>query len=193
MQSFLFVRHGETEDNRRGVRCGGDRDVPLTDRGVAAARAAAARLKDSGPSCGLVIAGPLQRTAVTGALFADALGVPLEERGWLRERALGAWNGLPIEDTRRWFAEGRTPPGGESEEDFAARVLTGLTRLSGLPDRRPLLVGSKGVGRVLLHRLAGEPGVELGNCEIVEFVRTTKDTGADSGWRCRRTVEIDIG
>lgn len=192
MQSFLFVRHGQTEDNLRGVRCGGDRDVPLTPRGIAAARAAAARLRTAGPVCGLVIAGPLQRTLVTGSLFAEALGVPMEERGWLRERALGAWNGLPIEDTRPWFAEGRTPPGGESEEAFADRVLTGLAHLAGLLNRRPLLVGSKGVGRVLLHRLAGEPGVELGNCEIVEFVRT--GAGPPAGdWRCRRAAETASG
>lgn len=172
---FLFVRHGETEDNRRGVRCGGDRDAPLTQRGVADARAAAARLRAaldaSGAGCGLVIAGPLERTRVTGALFAEALGATLEERDWLRERALGAWNGLPIADTRPWFAEGRAPPGGEADADFTARVMAGLAEIEDRLGRRPLLVGSKGIGRVLLHRLTGEPGVELGNCAVVAFER----------------------
>lgn len=180
-ERFHFVRHGQTQDNTRGVRCGGDRDVPLTEQGIADARAAAARLADSGCPCGLVIAGPLQRTAMTGALFAEALGVSLVERAWLRERTLGDWNGLPIEDTRSWIAEGRTPPGGESEEAFAARVLAGVADLAGVLAERPLLVGSKGIGRVLLHRLAGQPAVELGNCEIVAFERIATDR-----WRCDR-------
>jgi len=196
-EGFLFVRHGQTQDNVLGVRCGGDRDVPLTGRGLADARAAAARLCESGRPCGLVIAGPLQRTAVTGALFAEALRVPLLEREWLRERTLGAWNGLPIEDTRAWFALGRTPPGGESEAAFAARVLAGVAGLADVIARRPLLVGSKGVGRVLLHRLAGLPGVELGNCEIVAFERVAGGAGDALPpdhwrWRCVRETEADL-
>ncbi|HYG91312.1 MAG TPA: histidine phosphatase family protein [Azospirillum sp.] len=179
-EGFHFVRHGQTQDNLRGVRCGGDRDAPLSERGLDDATAAAARFAEAGVPCGLVIAGPLERTAVTGALFAKALGVPIIERAWLRERALGAWNGLPIDETRAWFAEGRTPLGGECEETFAARVLAGVAELDAVLKERPLLVGSKGVARVLLHRLAGRPGVELGNCEIVEFERV-----APEHWRCR--------
>ncbi|SMH35975.1 histidine phosphatase family protein [Azospirillum agricola] len=191
--SFHFARHGQTADNLRGVRCGGDRDVPLTDAGVAQARAAAERFRKSGAPCGLVIAGPLERTAVTGALFAEALGVPLAERGWLRERALGDWNGVAIDVTRPWFAAGRTPPGGESEEDFAARVLAGVAELEDVLERRPLLVGSKGIGRILLHRLAGRPGVELGNCDVVGFARGAGPDAPPDGdgaerplWRCDR-------
>ncbi|BAI75125.1 phosphoglycerate mutase (plasmid) [Azospirillum sp. B510] len=183
---FHFVRHGETDDNRRGVRCGGDRDVPLTDRGLEQARAAAERFRRSGRPCGLVVAGPLRRTVATGALFAELLGVPLVRRDWLRERGLGEWNGLSIEQTRPWFAAGRTPPGGEGEEVFAARVLDGVDDLADGPDgllaRRPLLVGSKGIGRILLHRLAGRPGVELGNCEVVAFTRPPAPPGGR--WRC---------
>ena len=174
-EGFHFVRHGQTQDNLRGVRCGGDRDVPLTERGVADAGAAAERFAASGRPCGLVIAGPLQRTIVTAALFAAALRVPVVTRNWLRERTLGSWNGLPIEDTRAWFAEGRPPPGGEAEEAFAARVLAGVAELGGVLAERPLLVGSKGIGRVLLHRLAEQPAVELGNCETIGFERIAPD------------------
>ncbi len=31
--NFYFVRHGVTDLNFRGLRCGGDLDVPLTDIG----------------------------------------------------------------------------------------------------------------------------------------------------------------
>ncbi|PWC64320.1 phosphoglycerate mutase [Azospirillum sp. TSH7] len=197
---FHFVRHGETEDNRRGVRCGGDRDVPLTDRGIEQARWEAERFRQSGRPCGLVIVGPLQRTAVTGAVFAETLGVPLLRRDWLRERSLGEWNGLAIDLTRPWFAAGETPPGGESEGAFAARVLDGVDELAngpaGLLARRPLLVGSKGIGRILLHRLAGRPGVELGNCEVMAFTRLSAPPGGPGWWRCdpvERPLEARAG
>lgn len=170
-EGFHFVRHGQTSDNLLGVRCGGDRDVPLTARGHADAEAAAERFAQTGRPCGLVIAGPLQRTKSTAAPFAAALRVPVVTRAWLRERTLGAWNGLPIAETRAWIAEGRTPPGGEAEEDFAARVLAGVAELGRVLDDWPLLVGSKGIARVLMHRLAGRPGVELGNCAVVRFTR----------------------
>lgn len=171
-EGFHFVRHGQTPDNVAGVRCGGDRDVPLTERGLADAVAAAERFAGSGRPCGLVIAGPLQRTAATAAAFAAALKVPVQTRPWLRERTLGAWNGLPIADTRAWIAEGRTPPGGEAEEEFAARVLAGVADLGGVLGAWPLLVGSKGIARVLLHRLSGRPGVELDNCAVIGFALT---------------------
>ena len=197
---FHFVRHGETEDNRRGVRCGGDCDVLLTDRGIEQARREAERFRQSGRPCGLVIVGPLQRTAVTGAVFAETLGVPLLRRDWLRERSLGEWNGLAIDLTRPWFAAGETPPGGESEGAFAARVLDGVDELAngpaGLLARRPLLVGSMGIGRILLHRLAGRPGVELGNCEVMAFTRLSAPPGGPGWWRCdpvERPLEASAG
>ena len=40
-QPFLFLRHGQTESNRRKV-IGGSTDDPLTEEGMAQARAAAA-------------------------------------------------------------------------------------------------------------------------------------------------------
>lgn len=171
-EGFHFVRHGETSDNLAGVRCGGERDVPLTDRGHIEAETTAVRFAEAGWPCRLVIAGPLRRTTATAAPFAVTLRVPVVTRAWLRERALGDWNGLPIADTRSWIAEGRTPPGGEAEEVFATRVLAGVAELGRVLDEWPLLVGSKGIGRVLLHRLAGRPGIELHNCAIVRFSRT---------------------
>jgi len=194
---FHFVRHGQTLDNLHGVRCGGDRDVALTGRGLAEARAAALRFRRSGRPCGLIVAGPLSRTRLTAELFREELGVPVVEQDWLRERALGAWNGLAIEGTRPWFEARLTPPGGESEEVFTRRVLAGLSGLVGLLPQAPLLVGSKGVGRILFTLLARQSFVELGNCELVAFDRVDgQDDGEASRltgdrpehwtWRCSR-------
>ena len=129
---FHFIRHGQTLDNLHGVRCGGDRDVALTEHGLAEARAAALRFRHAERPCGVIVAGPLHRTLVTADVFSDVLKVPVVQRNWLRERALGTWNGLAIAATRPWFEAGLPPPGGESEEAFTRRVIAGLTDLTGL-------------------------------------------------------------
>jgi probable phosphoglycerate mutase len=62
-----------------------------------------------------------------------------------------------------------TPPGGESEDQFNARVALALEHLRPHLDRRPLLVSSKGVGRILNGLLGGQDRMTIGNGEIVEF------------------------
>jgi probable phosphoglycerate mutase len=64
---------------------------------------------------------------------------------------------------------GVTPPGGESEEQFESRIALAFEHLRPVLDRRPLLVSSKGVGRVLNTLLGGTERMNVGNGEIVEF------------------------
>jgi probable phosphoglycerate mutase len=64
---------------------------------------------------------------------------------------------------------GVTPPGGESEDQFNARITLALENLRPHLDRRPLLVSSKGVGRVMNSLLGGTERMSVGNGEIVEF------------------------
>ena len=71
-----------------------------------------------------------------------------------------------------------TPPGGESEDDFQRRIEMGRENLRPHLDRRPLLVSSKGVGRVLNGLLGGQGRMQVGNGEIVEFA-VGRDHGAN--------------
>ena len=178
---FYFIRHGQTVDNERQVRSGGDREVDLTAGGLAQAQAAAACFAATGRRCGLIIASPLRRTATTAGLFAEALGVPVLYQDWLRERALGDWNGLAIAETQPWLKAGQTPPGGESEDVFTQRITHGLASVSRFLPDQPLLVGSKGVGRILFKILADGLTVEVGNCEIIEFSLYQRDEVALPG------------
>jgi probable phosphoglycerate mutase len=95
--------------------------------------------------------------------------VPVEVEPLLSERRLGQWNNRPIAETEEQLAARVTPPGGESEEEFAARVGLALEALRPYLDRRPLLVSSKGVGRVMNVLLGGQGRMQVGNGEIVEF------------------------
>ena len=62
-----------------------------------------------------------------------------------------------------------TPPGGESDDAFVIRVAHALRRVKPRLAERPLIVGSRGVGRVL-GELVGLPDrLELGNGVVAEF------------------------
>jgi len=119
---------------------------------------------------GVIIAGSLIRTRQTASIISGVLGtVPVEVEPLLNERRLGQWNKRPIADTEEMLKQGVTPPGGESEEQLKARVALAFDHLRPYLERRPLLVSSKGVGRMLNAILGGTDRMAVANGEIVEF------------------------
>ena len=168
--TLYFVRHGITEPNFRGFRCGGDLDIPMMDIGCDQAYLLAKQIDKMNLHIGVIIAGSLLRTRQTASIIAGVLGdAPLIIEPLLNERRLGEWNNRPIADTEELLARKVTPPGGESEDEFSARVSEALERVRPYYDRRPLLVSSKGVGRVIHRLLGGQERMQVGNGEIVEF------------------------
>lgn len=167
---LLFARHGATAPNLAGLRCGGDFDVPLAEAGRGQARALAARVAALRPVPGLIVTSGLARTRETAQIIAGALGgIEIVIEPLLAERRLGGWNLLPVAETQPWFEAGFLPPGGESNGEFVARITRALRRVLPLLPRRPLLVGSRGVARVL-GELTGMPsGRSVGNAELVTF------------------------
>lgn len=168
--AVLFVRHGETAYNRQHVRCGGDVDIPLTETGEAQARAAAAQLRGLPDSIDAIIASPLQRTRRTAEIIQQELGFgPLVFHDGLIERRMGEWNGKSIADTQPLLDAGEPPPGGECEAAFRQRVRGTLLDILGRGGRLPLLVASKGVGRVLGILTGSGPSGPAGNAEVIRF------------------------
>ena len=176
--TLFFVRHGITEPNFRGFRCGGDLDLPLMDIGCDQAYLLAKQIEKMNLRIGVIITGSLIRTRQTASIISGVLGnVPIEIEPLFNERRLGQWNNRPIAETEELLAAKVTPPGGEAEDDFQRRVSAGLDNLRPHLARRPLLVSSKGVGRVLNGLLGGEGRMQIGNGEIVEFA-VARDHGA---------------
>ncbi|HUL95676.1 MAG TPA: histidine phosphatase family protein [Usitatibacter sp.] len=168
--TIYFVRHGITEPNFRGFRCGGDLDLPMMDIGCDQAYLLAKQIEKMNLRIGVIVAGSLIRTRQTASIISGVLGtVPVEVEPLLNERRLGQWNNKPISETEEMLSRGVTPPGGESEEQFEARIALGLDNMRQHFDRRPLIVSSKGVGRVLNSLLGGTERMTVGNGEIVEF------------------------
>jgi 2,3-bisphosphoglycerate-dependent phosphoglycerate mutase len=176
--TLYFVRHGVTEPNFRGFRCGGDLDLPLMDIGCDQAYLLAKQIDKMNLRIGVIITGSLIRTRQTASIVSGVLGnVPIEIEPLFNERRLGQWNNRPIAETEELLAAKVTPPGGEPEAEFERRVAAGLDNLRPHLDRRILLVSSKGVGRVLNALLGGQGRMQIGNGEIVEFA-VARDQGA---------------
>ena len=168
--TLYFVRHGITEPNFRGFRCGGDSDLPMMDIGCDQAYLLAKQIEKMNLRIGVIVAGSLIRTRQTASIISGVLGtVPIEVEPLLNERKLGQWNNRPIAETEDMLKRGVTPPGGESEEQFTACVALAIEHLRPYLDRRPLLVSSKGVGRVLNAIFGGTDRMAVANGEIVEF------------------------
>ena len=168
--TLYFVRHGITEPNFRGFRCGGDLDLPMMDIGCDQAYLLAKQIERMNLRVGVIVAGSLIRTRQTASIISGVLGtVPVEIEPLLNERKLGQWNNRPIAETEEQLRSRVTPPGGESDEQFEARIALALERLRPVLERRPLIVSSKGVGRVMNNLLGGTERMTVGNGEIVEF------------------------
>ena len=170
---LAFVRHGATQPNLDGQRCGGDLDVPLTDIGRAQARAAGLHIAQLGLPIRLIVSSGLLRTDETAAIIASQLGaVPVITLPGFVERHLGQWNRRLIGESEPWISSGLTPPGGESNSDFLGRIQAAVRAL--LPcwpeaPGRPLLVASRGVARAL-GELTGRPfSSHLANGQMDHF------------------------
>jgi len=179
-RSLLFIRHGETDYNRRQVRCGGDIDIPLTAQGEAQARQAAKDLQDAsrntllkaGEAIDAFFVSPLQRTRQTADILHQSLGLscPMILHEGLIERRLGAWNGLTLAETQPLLDAKTPPPGGEAEDVFQGRIRNCLMDILRQPYHLPLLVGSKGVARMIGLLADGDmPRGPAGNAKIMRF------------------------
>jgi probable phosphoglycerate mutase len=167
---MILVRHGATAPNLAGLRCGGDLDVPLTELGRRQAEHAALCIREFGTPVGVIFASHLQRTHETAQIIGHVLGgVEVVIEPAFTERHLGAWNLRSVAETESELAAGVTPQGGESNVDFAERIAGAVDTLWPHLSRRPLVVGSKGVARVLRELLGLPDRNAVANGEVMHF------------------------
>lgn len=165
---FYMVRHGESEANALGQATGW-LDAALTDTGLAQARACRDLVAAKAIKPKIIIHSRLQRARVTAEIINEVLELPMIEAEALNEQHFGDWQG------RRWEEIGvpredlsRTPPNGESPEDFTARIWQALTDgWAGHP--APIMfVGHGGNFRALGLRF-GLTLRNIANCALYEF------------------------
>jgi 2,3-bisphosphoglycerate-dependent phosphoglycerate mutase len=154
----LFIRHGETDWNRI-KRIQGHIDIPLADSGVEQARQLARRLvreAGEGASLDAIYSSDLQRAQQTAQPAASALGLPLQLKTGLRERAYGVFQGHDSSEIEARFPDayavwqtrdpGFAPEGGESSRAFYHRVVHEVEAIvAAHPDGRIACVAHGGV------------------------------------------------
>ncbi len=156
----LLLRHGETPLSAE-KRFAGIGDIPLTDTGIAQARAAAGALT----GIDAIVTSPLKRTRQTAAEVAEVLNVPVRTEEDLRETDFGDWEGYTFAEVQdRWPAEmsawladpSVAPPHGESFTETARRVRTARDKLLVRFRAQTVLVVSHVTPIKMLVRLALE-------------------------------------
>ncbi|MHA3915405.1 histidine phosphatase family protein [Halovulum sp. GXIMD14793] len=143
MATILLIRHAQTQAQHP--------EAELTEDGFAQAQALAPRLVELGVDA--IYSSPYRRAIQTAEPFAAQAGLDLMVLEPLHERVLSP---VPLEDweehLRLSFADrSHAAPGGESNDDVAARVLPALTQVAAAGHTRPAVVTHGGVISGLLH------------------------------------------
>lgn len=174
MTELLFIRHGETDWNLQ-QRFQGQIDVPLNATG----RAQAARLGQrlAAEPHDALFSSDLSRAQQTAAPLAAAWSLQPTLVPGLREQSFGVLEGLDVPTIKERHAglwqqwlEHRSDfalPGGESLDQFHARVIAAVRELAAANvGRRLAIVTHGGVLDMLWRSAHGLPLAGLRECEI---------------------------
>lgn len=150
---LLFVRHGETLDNRHGI-FQGQSGGSLSEEGRGQAERLAARLAAvQGARWDAIYTSDLTRARETAAILGEALGQTPEADVLLREVSVGAWEGLHERDVEERFAdewhawrrgEDVRRGGGERLAEVSARMAEAADRIGARHPGGTVLVVSHG-------------------------------------------------
>jgi len=172
MTTLYLVRHGETTWNRER-RIQGHRDPPLNETGRWQAQALAEHL--AGVCFDAAYASDLCRARHTAEIILLRHNLPIETRTELRERFLGRWEGLLIDDLpvvdseawQVWLTRPRNyaPHGGETEVDLERRAVGAISSIANAhPFGTVLVVSHGGTIRATLNGWLGVDTHHTPNC-----------------------------
>ena len=162
MLHLMLVRHGETEWNVQR-RYQGQSDVPLSEFGRQQAVLIAERL--AGQTFDVVYASDLKRAWETASIIANRSNLEVISEPRLRELKFGILEGLTFEEAEEKYPEmiaawledfNNTPEGGETINQFNARIVALLDDLKDKHDEQVvLLVGHGGSLSEILRVVLG--------------------------------------
>lgn len=172
LSRFIFLRHGETEGNRKGIYQ--SPETPLNSAGEAQAAEAADRLALA--SIVHVAASPMMRAWRTAAIVTDGRGLTPEPDGGLAERYFIGLAGTTV-GTMDWRDD---PPACETLAAFVHRAGSCLSRWLSRDDdpEGDLMLVAHG-GQLLV--LAAMTGVDL-NVELRRNATPILFTHTTAGW-----------
>lgn len=185
-QSFLFIRHGETDWNRAN-RLQGHTDIPLNQTGMEQAMQAAEQLvagQRSGRVIDMIVSSPMQRALKTAEIISERLALPIHTDAGLMERCFGVYEGASQQDVPEQYRvqddlwATQMPEGAESHRvlyDRAAQAMHGW--IDTHADKTILFVSHGAVFSVLHYALLNKY-IKSGNATPFHFYKS------DTAWRC---------
>jgi len=186
---ICLIRHGETAWNAEG-RLQGWTDIPLNATGRAQAQAVARAL--AGTAFDAIVSSPLERALHTAQ--AIAAGRPIVQEPRLRERHFGELQGLTRGEIAASFPAVQAelnarrpsyqPPGGESLQDFAARVQAVFKQLRQQHHGgQQLLVVAHGGVLDVAYRLASDQDLHSPRLHALPNAAINWIHATPTGWR----------
>ncbi len=157
--TVYLMRHGEVV-NGGEKRYNGHIDVDITEKGVHQMIRLAALL--AGKSISAIYSSDLIRSVKGAQIIAERVGIAPTALRDLRERSVGAWEGMTAEEIRerfpseyaQWRADllnYRPPGGGECLLNVQTRILAAFSKLvSSHPDQEIAMLLHGGVNRVII-------------------------------------------
>ncbi len=192
---LVLVRHGQSEWNLKNLFTGW-KDVGLSEKGIAEAHAAGARLKAKGLQFDVAYTSALTRAQHTLKIMLDELGqpgLPTTRDQALNERDYGELTGLNKDDARQKWGEQQVhvwrrsydvpPPGGESLKDTLARSLPYYMKLiqpDVLSGKRVIVAAHGNSLRALIMAIEGLTPEQILKRELETGVPVIYRLGADS-------------
>jgi probable phosphoglycerate mutase len=145
MPTFLLIRHGETDYNKKMLIAGRLNDVHLNKKGRQQALVLAETLARAPIKA--IYASPLERTMETAQPLAGALNLKVKSVPGLLETDCGEWQGQSIRKLRRlkiWRSLQQHPslfafPGGESIPECQHRIVRALETIRQKHDPKDLI------------------------------------------------------
>ena len=163
---FYFMRHGETEWNKKRLAMG-RRSISLNALGKQQAQASIPYLEELNIST--IIVSPLKRTLETTNIINASLEKSVVPKKAFQACCFGTLEGKPDVPWRniwRDWRSGTTPLGGESFEDFRSRIERGLIEVLKTFEP-PILIVSHSGPYATLCLMLNLPVISLSNCQIM--------------------------
>ena len=150
MVKFVFIRHGYSEANKRGIFTG-QLDAPLTDEGRAQAESVCSYVRDA-YKIDAIYSSDLSRAYDTVRPLADMLGLEIRKEPRFREVDTGVWTAVPCGDIKERYPERFNAfcndignfvfDGGESALDVVERTCAALADIARMHDGQTVAIGT---------------------------------------------------
>ena len=172
LKSFYFIRHGETDWNKRGIVMG-SKDIELNSHGISQAEEAKHVLV--GEDISEIYSSSLKRASHTANILNQVLKLPITYTELLVERGWGVSEGDHVDLFKHIFGrrldaieDHELPVNAETWTHFCARIILAMTQILEASNKPPLIVSHGGVLRGITAIL-GTHDVHPKNCEAYFF------------------------